>query len=104
MSNDTAKLITEMQGDIKELCKDQEEIKQTLRELKGIYPSVERFDFLERRFNTFEQSITKVPTLAEQVRTLVLRQDKADEEKSKLLWIIVGTIVTAVLSYVVIGR
>lgn len=101
---DIDKLIGTMQGDIKELCKDQEEIKQTLKELKGIYPSMERFDFLERRFNTFEESINKVPTLAEQVRTLVLRQDKSDEEKSKLIWIVVGTIVTALLSYVVIGR
>lgn len=60
MDVETVKLITEMQKDIKEICKDQNEMKQDIKDLKDLYPSLDRFNNLEERVVKIESNLSKI--------------------------------------------
>lgn len=60
MEIETVKLITEMQKDIKEICKDQTEMKQDIKDLKNLYPSLDRFNNLEERVVKIESNLSKI--------------------------------------------
>ena len=77
MDIETAKTLTSIQGDIKEICKDQSEMKGDIKDLKNIYTSLERFSNLE------------------------VRVDKMETNLAKVVWAIILTVLGAVLSLVV---
>ena len=77
MDIETAKTLTSIQGDIKEICKDQSEMKGDIKDLKNIYTSLERFNNLE------------------------VRVDKMETNLAKVVWAIILTVLGAVLSLVV---
>ena len=77
MDIETAKALTSIQGDIKEICKDQSEMKGDIKDLKNIYTSLERFSNLE------------------------VRVDKMETNLAKVVWAIILTVLGAVLSLVV---
>ena len=79
MDIETAKALTSIQGDIKEICKDQGEMKGDIKDLKNIYTSLERFSNLE------------------------VRVDKMETNLAKVVWAIILTVLGAVLSLVIRG-
>ena len=44
MDIETAKTLTSIEGDIKEICKDQSEMKSDIKDLKNTDTSLERFN------------------------------------------------------------
>jgi len=60
MDISTAKTLTSIQGDIKEICKDQSEMKSDIKDLKNIYTSLERFNNLEEKVVKIEANLGKV--------------------------------------------
>ena len=60
MDIETAKTLTSIQGDIKEICKDQSEMKSDIKDLKNIYTSLERFNNLEVKVDKIENNLGKV--------------------------------------------
>ena len=79
MDIETARTLTSIQGDIKEICKDQGEMKSDIKDLKNIYTSLERFNNLE------------------------VRVDKMETNLAKVVWAIILTVLGAVLSLVIRG-
>jgi hypothetical protein len=79
MDIETAKILTSIQGDIKEICKDQSEMKSDIKDLKNTYASLERFD-----------------NLSEKV-------DKIENNLGKIVWAIILTVLGAILSLVIKG-
>ena len=77
MDIETAKTLTSIEGDIKEICKDQGEMKSDIKDLKNIYTSLERFD------------------------NLSVKDDKRENNLGKLLWAIILAVLGAVLSLVI---
>ena len=78
MDIETAKTLTSIQGDIKEICKDQGEMKSDIKDLKNIYTSLERFGNLEVRVDKMESNSEKLKwivilAIAERVLSLVLK-------------------------------
>jgi len=60
MDIETTKLIVEMQKDIKEICKDQNDLKESLRELRNLYPSQDNFNNLVERVIRIEANLSKI--------------------------------------------
>lgn len=60
MDIETAKTLTSIQGDIKEICKDQSEMKSDIKDLKNIYTSLERFNNLEVKVEKIETNLGKI--------------------------------------------
>ena len=56
----TAKILTSIQGDIKEICKGQGEMKADIKDLRNIYASLERFNNLETKVDKIENNLGKV--------------------------------------------
>jgi hypothetical protein len=78
MDIETAKTLTSIQGDIKEICKDQGEMKADIKDLKNIYTSLEKFSNLEVRVDKMEANSEKLKwivilAIAERVLSLVLK-------------------------------
>ncbi len=79
MDIQTARTLTSIQSDIKEICKDQGEMKADIKDLKNVYTSLERFGNLESKV------------------------DKIENNLGKVVWAIILTVLGAVLSLVVKG-
>jgi len=60
MDTKTATTLNSIEKDIKEICKDQGEMKQDIRDLKGIYTSLEKFNNLEEKVVKIENNLGKV--------------------------------------------
>lgn len=79
MDIQTARTLTSIQSDIKEICKDQGEMKADIKDLKNVYASLERFNSLESKV------------------------DKIENNLGKVVWAIILAVLGAVLSLVVKG-
>lgn len=77
MDIETAKTLTSIQDDVREICKDQSEMKSDIKDLKNIYTSLERF-------NNLEEKVVKI-----------------EANLGKIVWAIILTVLGAVLSLVI---
>lgn len=60
MDIETAKAITEIQSNVREIQKDQSEIKADIRDFKNCYPSKDNFNNLEERVVKIEANLSKI--------------------------------------------